>query len=325
MICRAKSRLCDFKDALILIIKKLLPSICPGREGEAAGGHEALVGKSCSEPAQCSQKVMGPHPVVRVSLGFLLWEEKRDSKKGEQVIMGFSEGLRRSWKTWTEIKVRFPPVRTISFDRNVKFAAKPRFCSLVWPGRSSQLEGNAFVPIKQSLGTPKYSPAPRGPTPRKDRDTGTGPPKQGPFKTASQGHNKAHFAIPEWFKKPQKLSGVSSPGALLELLLGWVSGCWDGDSKQQNKAVPMVREEFTQLELHFLRMEIPQLSLGLLFSRPWVLSCPSNPALPTFLLFPDGKAPGMDVKPHRAAQHHPRALNCASTPLLFDRTAGFPL
>lgn len=34
MICRAKSMLRVFKDALILIIKKLLLSICPGRDGE---------------------------------------------------------------------------------------------------------------------------------------------------------------------------------------------------------------------------------------------------------------------------------------------------
>lgn len=39
-ICRAKSMLLVFKDALILIIKKLLPSICPGMErgsGRAQG------------------------------------------------------------------------------------------------------------------------------------------------------------------------------------------------------------------------------------------------------------------------------------------------
>lgn len=89
---------------------------------------------------------MGPFPLVRVSLGFLLWEEERDSKKGEWVIMGFFEGLRRSWKTWAEIKLHSPLIRTISIDRNVMFAAKPRLFYLVWPGRSSQLEGNALVP-----------------------------------------------------------------------------------------------------------------------------------------------------------------------------------
>lgn len=78
MICRAKSRLRDFKDALILIIKKLLPSICLGREGEAAGGHKALVGKSCSEP---TQKVMGSHPVVRFSLGFFSGKRKKTPRR----------------------------------------------------------------------------------------------------------------------------------------------------------------------------------------------------------------------------------------------------
>lgn len=53
-------------------------------------------------------------------------------------------------------------------------------------------------------------------------------------------------------------------------------------------------------------------------------ACPSNPALPTFLLFPGGKAPGIHVKPQRAARHHCRALNSASTPLLFDTTPAGP-
>lgn len=120
-----------------------------------------------------------------------------------------------------------------------------------------------------------------GPAPRKDRDTGTGHQnrEQQPYRGPA-GHNKFPFALPEcvqrvneWLKKPQNCQIWTSPGTpgaavrLGEWVLGW------GDSKHQNRPVQMVRD-------HFLRMEIPQQSMGLLLSRPWVLIKPSPPHIP---------------------------------------------
>lgn len=123
-----------FKDALILIIKKLLPSICPSRDGEGQREGTGLPGAGAAAP-RCSpwgktelrpavvprqrkctllpsrweipfrtdsmlpQKMMGFHTAglvqaLGVSLGFLVWEKDREPRKGEQVIRDFSEGLR---------------------------------------------------------------------------------------------------------------------------------------------------------------------------------------------------------------------------------------
>lgn len=110
-----------------------------------------------------------------------------------------------------------------------------------------------------------------------------------------------------------------------ELLLRWVSGCWGGGlqtpEQTSSDSQGSLSEDGNPTAIRgFAPFQAAPRGLG------WVLGCPSNPSLPTVLLLPAGKAPGVNPKPHRAAHHHCRALDSPSTPLLLDGTpAGFPL